>query len=290
LVISGGAFLLSIFIGATYPLVAPHWQPGDLQLALAFSVGAGVVVAVLGSAVAAAFNYLEGRDILPQVRQAAKAAIALQIEFLNFHPVDPKTALTVFPIVFPGLFRELHVAMLGCVDGQQVVAAYFGFEVGESDWLEDGLNRKMAQLRGAVGRDIRLDFGQFVMMFPEPLEGVPGFALAPADDEYYHLTRYAPTVPLPGALGLRLLDRYQLVSKEPLAVQSLFTEKLIQLLLDNAGWHVQVQFGRLMAWHGRLGGTGTIVPGNSERMIDDMRLAVRLRKMLGTSSGNRSTH
>ena len=103
--------------------------------------------------------------------------------------------------------------MRGKHRGNEVFVGYYEYEWSERYGKND-FERKMAVARAAIGKEMHIMWGQLVMMFPEPLSGVPDFQLSPRKDIDYHLLRGAEAVPLRGRLAEKVEAIYCLTSRQ----------------------------------------------------------------------------
>lgn len=213
-----------------------------------------------------------------QVRQAAQAAESLGLEFFNFQPLSLETGSLVFPLAIPGELKDVHAVMRGKLQGDEVFVGYYEYEWSER-YARSETDRRMAVARAAIGKEIHITWGQLVMMFPEPLQGVPDFQLSPRKDIDYHILREAGAVPLRGRLAEKVEAIYCVTSRQ--IAGYLFDEQFQQFMLDNSGWNLQLLRGRLMLWHDRLDElSAEIVPGNATRLVSDLDVATKWRQLL----------
>lgn len=236
------------------------------------------------------------------LRALAAAAKALQLRLATLR-LPAKLAGYAFPVICPSRKpgrrpiddEELVVQALlsGQVDGVQGLLISYQFLFGRIQHTLLGVAIKL--LRAIAGPTLlRWDGswqpwwkGYVVMVFPQPLTGVPDFALSSAgaiETLFLRRNYYAQQITIPSKRG----ERRAVLASGTAAWQAPARLKELLTTLE-PGWSMQVLAGRLMVWHRSFHYLRpSMLPRTQAAVLELIEVASKIRQILaaGTYAGD----
>jgi len=266
-----------IFALSVFPVKNPQRPMSE---AIPFAAPGLLGIAALAGGISFVWHFSSVAKIRHQVREARKAAQSLGLEYCNFQELSPETGSLALPLLVPGEPTLVQAIMRGTFRGHDVLVAYYEYEFAERYGPGSDAERKMAVVRGAIGKEFYMKWGQMVLMFPEPLDGWPTFLISPRKDLDYLLEREVGGSSLDGPQAAQVRQLYCVASPMKLAGM-MFDDEFQRFLLEHPGWNVQNVAGRLMLWRGKLDElSAEILPGDAAQVVADLEQAVAWRGLL----------
>jgi hypothetical protein len=235
---------------------------------------------LLAGGISFAWNFWGAFKIRNQVRSAAQAAEEAKLGFFNFKPLPLAVGNEAIPLVVPGDINAVHAVMRGKFEGEEVFVGYYEYERAERHSARNKADYSLALMRGAIGKEHHHLVGQLVIMFLEPLQGVPDLQMTPRKDIDFYLEIHCRPLAFQGPWASAVSQQYCVASESDNAA-AFFNDARQQFLAKNPGWNLQVVAGHVIVWHGGLDQlSAEIVPGDCERLVADLRESLRWRQML----------